>query len=84
MLPYHKKVVFSLIFAGKDGAYDSVLHSNGRLLTLSPYIRQVQKQMVVKNTLAFYDMSTFTVVKSLVVQALGALFLNDSLILPLY
>jgi hypothetical protein len=72
--------VFSLIFAGKDGAYQSGLHSIGRLLTLPLNIRQVQKRMLEENTLAFYDMSTFTVVKSLVVQALGALFLNDSLI----
>jgi len=60
------RLKLSLIFAGKAGSqllqfstvWDSILVSSG----LPAKIRLVQKWMALANTLAYYDMTTFTAV----------------------
>ncbi len=46
------------------------LHLHGKLQALLAKIRQEWKDMLVANTLAYYDMATITTVKSFIVRGL--------------
>ncbi len=66
---------FSLIFVGKAEPIEvelvMVLHSNGRLLALPTNIGQLEQDMEVKNTLAYYDTAAITAVKGFIEGPLG-------------